>query len=120
MPNTRDDTISVDDFAEVAFSGDYNDLSNKPTSFGWGIDTSKLLVNISGAASFDWTAPEDCIIVALGAGAYTHIYVDGVALYGSSSGSYTVNLPLPLKKGTRINATRTGSYTCTLKAYGIK
>lgn len=53
MPNTRDDTISVDDFAEVAFSGDYNDLSNKPTSFGWGIDTSKLLVNISGAASFD-------------------------------------------------------------------
>ena len=56
MPNTRDDTISVDDFAEVAFSGDYNDLSNKPTSFGWGIDTSKLLVNISGAASFDWTA----------------------------------------------------------------
>lgn len=34
MPNTRDDTISVDDFAEVAFSGDYNDLINTPTGGG--------------------------------------------------------------------------------------
>lgn len=53
MPNILGDTITSDDFSNVAFSGDYNDLSNKPTSFGWGIDTSKLLVNISGAASFD-------------------------------------------------------------------
>lgn len=119
MPNTMGDTITSDDFSNVAFSGDYNDLINKPIEWH-GIDTSKLLVNISGATSFDWTAPEDCLVVALGAGAYNYIYVDGVALYGSSSGSYTVNLPLPLKKGTRINATRTGSYTCTLKAYGIK
>ena len=32
MPHTGHDTITSDDFSEVAFSGDYNDLINKPSS----------------------------------------------------------------------------------------
>lgn len=46
-------TLTADELATVAVSGDYNDLINKPSSLGWSLDSiSTLNYPATGAASF--------------------------------------------------------------------
>lgn len=60
MPHTGNDTISSDDFAEVAFSGDYNDLINTPGSNGLTVTVAYSNPNLNnvGATTLSTKYPD--------------------------------------------------------------
>lgn len=73
---------------------------NIPSPFN-GINSARILVNI-GSGALDWTATENAWMVVKDGSAYTGVYIDGVMVWGSTSGSWLVPNLVPIKAGQRV------------------
>ena len=86
-----------------------------PSSFS-GINTARVLVNM-GSGSLDWTATENAWMILKDAAAYTGVYIDGVMVWGNTTGSWMLPSLVPIKAGQRVMV---GGTETVATIYGVK
>lgn len=86
-----------------------------PSTFD-GINSARILVNIRSGA-LDWTATENAWMTVERASAYTGVYIDGVMIWGDTTGSWMVPSLVPIKKDQRVQI---GGSETAAKIYAVK
>lgn len=86
----------------------------------WGIDASKLIKSFNQNSTATYTANQDSVVLLDQAAPYFGVYIDGVKLWGTNQGTYTIPKIVPLKNGQTIMLTTDSAWYVKFRIFAMK